>query len=165
MGAVSLELVKKLEKGKQPLPGLNLSSLTGDASGLRCVVFGEGLDDVKKLASSMRSEGYGLLHKSRGKSLEITARQGVLCGAFGAMTAFLSRLSFTSDEVTDMISFCCEKHELKSAVLSFEAFECDRESMSLLVSAELSEGADAPALYAELAPGLDRFGLGIIKEA
>ena len=128
------------------------------------MIGGEGLDDAKKLAQSMRSEGYGLLYKSRGKSLEISAQKGILCGSFDAMISFLSRLKFASDGVTDMIAFCREAGGFSCARLCFDSMSCDRESMSLRVIAELCDGAGVSALYAELAPLLDKYGLGIIKE-
>ena len=164
MGAVSFEIVKKLEKVTQPASGYLLSSLCGDENGLRCVIAGDGLDEVKKLVQSMRSEGCGLLCKSRGKSLEITGQRGVARGAFDSMLALLSRLDFASDGVTDMISFCsggCEDFDRK---LTFDFADCDRGSMSVRIIAELEEGADAGMLYEELTPLLDKYGLGIIKD-
>ena len=154
----NFEIAKKMEKMGLGQGGIRLSSLKGNpVDGVSMVLIAPSYDDIKEAVSAYRSlHEVQLNYRSRGKSLEVSSDR------LSVLSDFAKSISFTPDDADDVMEFCAGLEGYYPG-LRFEEIRLDKDSLSLLLSCEFSEGQGPEPLYDALAPVLGRYDMGVIK--
>ena len=158
MQKLLFEIAKKMEKMGPSQSGVRLSSLKGGRDeGVSMILIAKSYEDIKEAVTAYRMmKGASLNYRSRGKSLE------VFSDSLASLSDFARGISFNPDDADDVVEFCAGLEGYFEG-LSFERIALDRDSLSLILSCELEDGASPEALYQALIPVLGRFDMGVIK--
>ncbi len=147
-----------MEKMSLGQGGIRLSSLKGTReTGVSMVLVAARYEELKESVTAYRMmKGASLNYRSRGKSLEIYSE------SLTTLCDFAKGISFTPDDADDVVEFCAGLEGYYDG-LSFESVSMDRNSLSLILSCQLEEGASSDSLYQALMPMLVKFNMGVIK--
>ena len=194
-GILIFDLAKKIKR--VPEKGLLLRSFKGGsapnmvADFARVIVRDDASGAYEKIKDEAASYRYekkrGIYVKGMGKSLEITARgvsshgakpeNGV--NAISVMMDFLSRFSFSNDEVNEFISFynehigfdldgsglgCNLSDEISgSLILNVGMIDMTNEAVSLKINVRYPVTLSDASVYDSLAPVIGKYDLGLVK--
>ncbi|MCF0151667.1 MAG: hypothetical protein HUJ80_09695 [Firmicutes bacterium] len=159
MRTVAFEIAKKMGKTPAGTGGYVLSSLKWDGEEASLLLKAGDLQAVKSRIDDDRtgSEAPALHYRSRGKSLEV-------CGSsLPLLLRFASQLDFASDDVCDVLAYAANDPFREGPAVKWKSLLLDKDSLSLKMEAELADDAEPEDFFARLMPGLERFGMGIIK--
>ncbi len=155
------EIAKKMNKTAVDRGGISLSSVLGTPGKARMVIRAGEYEDLKASVAAFRTfSGKPLRCSARGKSLVVE----IECeDALSTLFEFAKQIGFASDDALEVTAFCSANHSFGGSPLQMTEIEVDKESMHLKVRGQIEEGADTEALFAELMPELELYGMGVIK--
>ena len=161
---IRFDIAKKLTKPLPKARGITLRSLrTSEDGSASAILMAESYGNLRESVESYRMlTGASLACRSKGRSLEVYSE-----GKDGALVLmdFLKSVSFNSEDVLETVEFfdLCLGKDAESGITVL-AVDISMEDVRISCSKELADGEDPEDFYAGIAPVLDRFDMGIIKE-
>jgi len=166
MKKLSFEIAKKINKSQGP-EEVSLSSFSARAESGALTMMTRNNQSVKEQVAAYRElTGRPLGCRIRGKSIQVFSEPGPMTdeNALSVLLDFTRSISFSNEDVLDVLEFSRLRPELPAGELTLESVDMDKSSASIKACAGLGDDADPEELYSQLMPVLERYSMGVIKE-